>query len=213
MKRCFWLIVVFALISVSAQLTQAQVSTRVLVLGDSLTEGYGVAKAKAYPALLEKSLHNKGYAIKVINAGSSGSTSASAVPRLKWHLQSKPDILLLALGGNDGLRGIKLESTKKHLATVIKLSQQQGIRVLLVGMQLPYNYGPSYRQSFQALFYELTEEFNIDFMPFLLKDVGGKIELNLPDLIHPNEAGHQVIAQNLLPYLENMLHDQGAKNQ
>ncbi len=178
---------------------------KVLILGDSLTEGYGVALKKAYPSLLEKILTQKGHSVKIINAGSSGSTTASAYSRMLWHLKGKPDILLLALGANDGLRGVNLKSTQANLEKTILLAQKNGLKVILAGMKIPINYGPQYRGNFEALFKNLAKKHNITLIPFLLKGVGGHRKLNLPDGIHPNIKGHKKIAETVLPYIEGEL--------
>jgi acyl-CoA thioesterase-1 len=178
---------------------------KILIIGDSLTEGYGVAKKDAYPSLLEKILNQKENKFKVINAGSSGSTSASAFSRLRWHIKSKPQTLILALGANDGLRGIKPESTKKNLQRAITMAKDKGVTVILAGMQMPYNYGEDYRKKYAMVFKSLVKENKIAFIPFLLKDVGGRKELNLADGIHPNEKGHKIIAANVAKELKGKL--------
>ncbi len=181
---------------------------KILALGDSLTEGFGVEKEEAYPYLLEQTLMEKGYTqIRVINAGISGSTSASAVSRLKWYLRAKPKIMILALGANDGLRGLSVENMKKNLGSVIELAQSKNIRILLAGMQMPLNYGKPYTDSFKNAYFELAEQYNTGIIPFLLKDVGAVPEHNLEDGIHPNQEGHRILTRNvmehLLPILES----------
>ncbi len=184
----------------------AQATTTIVFLGDSLTEGYGLEKTEAFPYLFEQALKAKGYKdIKVVNAGISGSTSASALSRLKWYLRINPTILVLALGANDGLRGLDPQAMKKNLATAIKLAQDRNIRVVLAGIKVPRNYGIQYTEEFEAVFPQLAEEFKIPLIPFLLDGVAARPEMNLPDGIHPNSRGHQIIArhvlENLLPLL------------
>jgi acyl-CoA thioesterase-1 len=180
--------------------------TTVLILGDSLTEGTGVEKTKAYPYLVEQKLKAQGFlTIKVINGGVSGSTTASALSRLKWYLRDRPDILLLALGANDGLRGLPTLQIKHNLAETIKLSLSKGIRVVLAGMRMPPNYGKDYTLQFEKVFHELAKEYDIAFIPFLLKGVAGDPQLNLSDGIHPNEPGHQIIAQLVYETLVNLV--------
>lgn len=174
---------------------------KIVILGDSLTEGYGVAKEFAYPTLLEKKLQEKFPKTKVINAGTSGATSAIAVNSLKWQLKGKPDMVLLALGANDGLRGLKVESTKKNLAAAIKLLKKNKIKIVLVGMKLPFNYGQEYRLSFEKMYEELAKEYSTLYLPFLLKGVGGIKKLNISDGIHPNEEGHKIIAKTVYDFL------------
>ena len=179
--------------------------TLIVALGDSLTEGFGVSKEEAYPFLVEKELFGKGHAVKLINAGISGSTSASAASRLKWYIRSQPDIIILALGGNDGLRGLSVAHMKKNLSKAIELAQSEKIQVLLSGMQIPLNYGTRYTESFRKVFHELAELYKLPIIPFLLKDVGGIPSLNQPDGIHPNPEGHQIIAATVLKHLEPLL--------
>ncbi len=180
-------------------IASASEQQRILIVGDSLTAGYGVSKGDAFPAQLEQLIQKKHPEKKyqVINAGSSGSTSASAVSRLRWHLKKKPKILVLALGANDGLRGTPLESTKANLATAIDLAQQNQIKVFLAGMKLPMNYGKKYRQDFENVFKDLVREKKAASIPFLLKGVGADPNLNLSDGIHPNEKGHKIVADTV----------------
>jgi acyl-CoA thioesterase I len=173
----------------------------ILFIGDSLTEGYNLSKEEAYPALIEKELRKKHQQVKVINGGVSGATSASGLKRLGWHLKAKPDILVLALGANDGLRGLKSTETEKNLSSVIEKAQSQGVEVILVGMKMPTNMGETYRREFEAVFHRLVKKYNIKFVPFLLEGVGGKAEYNLPDGIHPNAKGHEIMARTVLHVL------------
>lgn len=177
----------------------------ILFLGDSLTEGYQLAKEEAYPALVEKELQKEKKEIKVINGGSSGATSASGAKRVDWYLKAKPDIMVLALGANDGLRGLKIEQTEKNLSSVIEKAQSQGIKVVLAGMQMPTNMGETYRTAFQGMFPKLAKKYKIELIPFLLEGVGGNPKLNLPDGIHPNPKGHEQMAQVVLKYLRPLL--------
>jgi acyl-CoA thioesterase I len=185
---------------------QAVADTRILFLGDSITAGYGIEKEKAYPALVGSAMAEKGFNdIQIINAGISGSTSASAMSRLKWYSRIQPHVLVLALGGNDGLRGISVESMKSNLEKTIQFALAKGMKVILAGMQMPPNYGERYTTDFRKVYRVLASSYPITFMPFLLEDVGGKPELNLPDGIHPTPEGHRLIAAKLLPYLlENL---------
>lgn len=180
-------------------------ATTILFLGDSLTEGYQLAKEDAFPALIEGELKNKHPQVKVINGGVSGATTASGLKRLNWYLKTKPDILVLALGANDGLRGLDLKQSEKNLATVIEKSQQQKIKVLLVGMKMPVNYGEPYRSNFEKLFPALAKKYHISLVPFLLEGVAGKTDLNIADGIHPNPKGHKVMAKTLLKALDPLL--------
>ncbi|MDZ4659976.1 MAG: arylesterase [Pseudomonadota bacterium] len=177
----------------------------VLILGDSITEGYGVEKEKSFPALLERLLHKQGKTeIRVFMAGIGGATTASGVQRLKYHFKENPDILVLALGANDGLRGLKVAETKKNLKETLRLAKTKGLKILLAGMKVPPNYGKNYAQEFTKMFEILAREEKIALMPFLLEGVGGEQELNQEDGIHPNEKGHALIAKNLLQHLEKL---------
>ncbi len=174
----------------------------VLCLGDSLTEGYGVAPEQSYPSLLERRLRQSGHAeARVVNAGISGSTTASAVSRLRWQLKAKPDVVILALGANDGLRGLQIEETRKNLGEAIALARSRDVRVVLAGMKLPPNYGLDYTRRFEALFPALAQKHDVALIPFLLEGVAAKPELNLPDGIHPNAAGYQIVVENVLETL------------
>ena len=203
LNRIFWLV----LLSFNTAYFSGHVSAQTLIvtLGDSLTEGFGITKEEAYPYLVEQELIRKGYSVRIINAGISGSTSASAPSRMQWFVRVKPDIVILALGGNDGLRGLSVQHMKKNLGKAIKIATSKNILVLLAGMQIPLNYGQDYTKSFRNAFYELAEEHQLPMIPFLLKDVGNVPNLNLPDGIHPNPAGHKIISLTVIENLEPLL--------
>lgn len=177
----------------------------IVVLGDSLTEGYHLSKEEAFPHLVESELKKRGKDIKVINAGSSGATSASGLKRLDWYLKAKPEILILILGANDGLRGLKVSDTEKNLSSVIEKAKSLNITVILGGMQMPTNYGSSYRKEFSELYPKLAKKYDIKLIPFILEGVGGVPEMNLPDGIHPNAKGHKLMAKTVLKSLEGLL--------
>jgi acyl-CoA thioesterase-1 len=177
----------------------------IVFLGDSLTEGYQLAKEEAYPSLIENELKLKKIDVKVINAGESGATSASGPKKIKWYLKSRPDVLVLALGANDGLRGLSLSETEKNLSLVIDMAIKARVKVLLIGMKMPINYGEPYRTQFQNLFKKLAGKFKLELVPFLLEGVGGRPEMNLTDGIHPNPAGHKVMAKTVLKKLVPLL--------
>lgn len=197
----------FALFSflLSFSLTLSAATKKLLVLGDSLTEGYGIAKSAAFPALLEKKIKASGKDWIVVNAGVSGATSASGPSRLKWQLKAKPDMMILALGANDGLRGLPLDSTEKNLSRAIEMAEKEKVKVVLAGMMLPLNYGAEYRKKFEDLYQHLADKYKIRKMPFLLEGVAMKPELNLDDGIHPNEKGHEIIAQNVFQFIKDLL--------
>lgn len=173
----------------------------ILFIGDSLTEGYNLTKEEAYPYLVERELKKKHPEVKVINGGVSGATSASGPKRLDWYLQAKPEIVVLALGANDGLRGLKAPDTEKNLSAVIEKAHKKNIDVILVGMKMPTNYGEAYRKDFESIYPKLAKKYKIKLVPFLLEGVGGNPSLNLPDGIHPNPKGHEIMAQNVLKVL------------
>lgn len=177
----------------------------VLVMGDSLTEGYRLAKEEAYPFLMEQELKKKHPDLKIINGGISGSTTASAVRRLDWYIKAKPEIMILALGANDGLRGLKVEETSKNLEAVINKAKTSGIKVIMGGMKMPPNYGKEYSDKFNNIFPVLAKKHNLKFIPFILEGVAANPKLNLPDGIHPNPEGHKIMAKNVMKFLESEL--------
>jgi acyl-CoA thioesterase I len=184
----------------------AMAEIKIVIIGDSLTEGYGLDKEDAYPSLLEKKLNEKStQKFKIINGGVSGATSASGLSRLKWFLKAKPSVIMIALGGNDGLRGLKIEETKKNLEDLIVEAKKQNLKVILCEMQIPTNYGEDYRRSFNQMYTELAKKHQINFLPFMLEGIGGVKELNLADGIHPNKKGHEKIVDNILPHLDKLL--------
>ena len=183
-------------------------SIKIVVIGDSLTAGYGVEPERAYPVLLESKLQKKGYNVVVINAGISGSTTAGAASRLRWQLKGKFDVLVLALGANDGLRGLEPKRSQMNLGEAIDLALKSKLKVMLAGMKMPQNYGKDYQSRFEKTFRDLADKYKAEkvvFMPYLLQDVGGVKELNQPDGIHPNEKGQETMAENILPYIEKLL--------
>lgn len=178
-----------------------ELSLKLLCLGDSLTEGYGVLKDEAFPALLQKQFTEKGLSVKVINSGQSGSTSKNGLKRLKWLSKMKPDYVLLALGANDGLRGLDLREMQANLKSVIEYALVNKIKVILAGMKIPPNYGPEYTQEFENIYFRLAEQYEIPLIPFLLEGVAGQRELNLPDGIHPTSQGQNIVASNVMKVL------------
>jgi acyl-CoA thioesterase-1 len=204
MKNLIFLVITLISIQAWSQDRAADEKKRpikILFLGDSLTAGYGVEKEQAYPALVEKEL-NKKYSVKVLNGGVSGSTTASGLSRLRWFLKAKPDILVLILGANDGLRGVKLDESKKNLEKIILKAKAEGLKIILAGMMLPPNYGKEYTEKFKKMYIDLKEKYELPWIPFILKDVAGLEEMNIEDGIHPNNKGHEKVAKNLIPYLE-----------
>jgi acyl-CoA thioesterase-1 len=183
--------------------TATYAQTKIVFLGDSLTEGYGLSKEQAFPHLIQEKLDKiKPNGFKVINGGVSGSTTASGKSRLKWFLKAKPNIVVLALGANDGLRGIKVDESEKNLEQTIQLAQENNLKIILCEMHLPINYGKEYRKKFNDMFKRIKEKYKIGFIPFLLAGVGGVKEMNLEDGIHPNVEGHKKVAENVMKYLK-----------
>lgn len=180
-------------------------SLNILFLGDSLTEGYQLPQSQSYPSLLQQKLAEKNVAIQSINAGISGDTTAAGLVRLKWYLENNVyalDAIFLALGANDGLRGLSTENTYTNLQDILLTIQKKNIPVILAGMILPRNYGEEYINKFEQNYIRLAKKHEIPFFPFILKDVAGDPKLNLDDGLHPNAQGYQVIAQNLSIFLE-----------
>lgn len=195
----------FLILCISFFSLQSLAMKRLVFLGDSLTEGYGIAREQAFPALLEKKIKIKNQDWQVVNAGISGSTTASAFARAKWLLKSPPDLLLLALGANDGLRGLSIHEIEKNLSETIELFQQKKVKVILVGMQMPPNYTNQYAKQFAEAYPRLAKKYKIELIPFLLEGVAGDSKLNQSDGIHPNEKGHEIIAEMILKKIEKFL--------
>jgi acyl-CoA thioesterase-1 len=180
---------------------------RVVFLGDSLTAGLGLDEAQAYPAVVERELRQEGVAVQVVNAGVSGDTSAGGLSRLPWLLGQRPDVVVVALGANDGLRALPVEETEKNLREIVRRSQAAGARVLLVGMRIPPNYGPDYAGRFEAMYPRIAADLNVPLVPFLLEGVGGEQSLNQADGLHPTAGGQEVLARNVLTYLADVLRE------
>jgi acyl-CoA thioesterase I len=211
-RRSRWAVALATLLLAFVSTARGADAERVIVcLGDSLTEGYGLAPERAYPTLVERMLRERGRDVRVVNAGISGSTSASAVSRLRWQLRSRADVVLIALGGNDGLRGVDVAATRVNLSAAIELAQQSGARVLLAGMKLPPNYGPEYTAAFAAMFPALAKQYGVALLPFLLEGVAGDPALNQADGIHPNERGTEIVAKNVLAALLPLLDEKPAE--
>jgi acyl-CoA thioesterase I len=179
----------------------------ILFLGDSLTAGYGIEEEQAYPALIGAKIKEHNYSWNIVNAGLSGETSSGGLRRINWLLRSRVDILVLALGANDGLRGVNLDLTKSNLQAIIDRTREINpqVRIVIAGMQVPPNLGTDYTRQFEALFPELARANNALLIPFLLEDVAAIPELNLPDGIHPTPQGHQIMAATVWTYLEPLL--------
>jgi acyl-CoA thioesterase I len=177
----------------------------VVFLGDSLTAGLGLPEEQAYPAVLDRRLDAQGTPVRVLNAGVSGDTTAGGLARLDWLLKQKPDVLVVGLGGNDGLRGLDLEVTEKNLRRIVRRAKDSGVRVLLLGMMIPPNYGPDYANQFRDLYPEIAKDLDVPLVPFLLEGVGGVADLNQADGIHPTAKGQELVAATVEPYLREIL--------
>lgn len=178
---------------------------RVVILGDSLTAGLGLPIDASFPSLLQERLEMAGYRLEVVNAGVSGDTSAGGVRRLDWALDGDVRILIVALGGNDGLRGLPVDDLKRNLSTIIERAQGRGIEVVLTGMEAPPNYGPVYTATFRQAFKDLAQQHQVAFLPFLLDGVAGATDLNQGDGIHPNAAGARIVADHVWAVIEPLV--------
>jgi acyl-CoA thioesterase-1 len=178
---------------------------RIVFLGDSLTAGLGLDPSQSVPALIQQRLIDEGYAYEAVNAGVSGDTSAGGLSRLDWSLDGDVEILVVELGGNDGLRGLPPAALKRNLAQIIERARQRQVRVLLTGMEAPPNFGAAYTSEFRQVFPDLAREYGVALMPFFLDGVAGNPDLNQTDGIHPNPAGARVVEANVWRALEPLL--------
>ena len=176
-----------------------------VALGDSLTAGLGLDTDQAYPALLERRLRAEGSDLTVVNAGVSGDTTAAGLRRAEWALEGDVRILIVALGGNDALRGLPVDQMKRNLDAILSLARGRGIAVLLTGMEAPPNFGATYTDQFRDVFHELAQEHDVTFMPFLLDGVAGDPALNQADQIHPNAEGGAIVADRVREALGPLL--------
>ena len=169
----------------------------VVFLGDSLTDGYGLARDEAFPSLVEARIRAAGLGWKVVNAGVSGDTSAGARARMDYVYRQNPDLIFLCIGSNDGLRGLPVAELERNLRAILDRARAAGTRVVLAGAMLPENYGRDYREAFQRVFPRLAREYRTGFLPFLLQGVAMDPALNQDDGIHPNAAGERRVADNV----------------
>ena len=180
---------------------------RIVAFGDSLTAGLGVTADETYPAELQRRLDALGLRYRVINAGVSGETTAGGLRRVPWILRSKPEIVILELGANDGLRGLRVQETKANLEAIIQQLQQSGTQVILAGMKLPPNYGNDYRSAFERLYPDLAARYRLPLIPFFLEGVAASTTLNQADGIHPTARGYRAIVETMLGRLQPILRD------
>jgi acyl-CoA thioesterase-1 len=197
---------ILALVALVVSLRAAQPKT-VLVLGDSLAAGLGVDPAQAFPALLENKIQAAGLAFTVVNAGVSGDTTADGLARLNWLLRRKIDVLIVELGGNDGLRGLPPATTESNLQAIIDQAREKYPRIqfVIAGMKMPPNMGQDYDRAFAKIFPDIAKKNHAALIPFLLEGVGGDPHLNQPDGIHPTPDGHKIVADNVWKVLRPLL--------
>ena len=194
-----------ALLGLAALPAQAA-EIRLMMLGDSITAGYGLARAEALPARLEAALRARGRAVRVIDAGVAGDTTAGGRARLDWALADNPHAVIVALGGNDGLRALEPRSSRANLAAILDALAAKRLPTMLTGMLAPPNLGADYGREFASSFSDLARERPaVVFYPFLLDGVAGDLSLNQPDGIHPNPAGVAELVRRMLPYVDSLL--------
>ena len=182
----------------------------ILAFGDSLTAGFGVPDAQSYPARLQKIIIENGYPHQVVNGGVSGDTTAGGVRRIKWLMKHNPEIVILELGANDGLRGLSLKEMESNLEQIIVICKDGGAKVLLTGMKVPPNYGEEYTVEFEKIYIRLAEKHKLSLVPFLLEGVAGRREYTQPDGIHPLGSGYSIVVQTIWKYLKTLM-DAGSK--
>jgi acyl-CoA thioesterase-1 len=201
------ILLALSLMIVAAPPAMAAARKTVVVLGDSLAAGYGVDPAQAYPALLQEKINAAGLPFTVVDAGVSGDTTADGLGRLDWLLQRKMDVLIVELGGNDGLRGIPTATIQSNLQAIIDHAREKypEIKILIAGMKMPGNLGPDYVDAFAKVFPKIAGKNRAALVPFLLEGVGGEASLNQDDGIHPPPEGHKIVAENVWKVLKPIL--------
>lgn len=202
-KRVACLAILFSILS--ADTLHGEPPPVILAFGDSLTAGFGVAEKESYPSRLREILKRRGHPHQVINAGVSGDTTAGGLRRIGWLLQQNPEIVILELGANDGLRGLPLSEMYTNLERIIRICQDAGAKVLLTGMKIPPNYGEQYTREFEETFHHLAKRYQLNFVPFFLEGVAAKREYTQADGLHPLGPGYQVVAETVWRALEPML--------
>ena len=190
---------------ISAPPLQAADPVNLVVVGDSLTAGYGLSEADAFPARLEQALQKKGHAVRIVNAGVSGDTTAGGRARLAWAIGDKADAVIIELGANDALRGLSPEQAFENLSAMLKVLQEKKIPTLLAGMKAPPNMGEDYAREFDVLYLRLVSAYDVVFYPFFLEGVAGRPKLNQDDGLHPAPAGVDIIVENIMPAVEELL--------
>lgn len=188
--------------------SEVKSAKRIVFFGDSLTAGYGLDDVDdAFPGLIQKSIDSLDLGYTVVNSGVSGETTAGGRSRINWVLNQRPDVFVLELGANDGLRGVALSETRKNLQEMIDIVKEKypECKIVLAGMQIPPNMGQDYTSEFRKIFPDLAKKNDVDLIPFLLENVGGIPSLNQSDGIHPTEEGHKIVANNVWPILKPLL--------
>ena len=187
---------------------------RILFFGDSITAGYGVGEKNAFPAFIQQKVDSLDWNFKAVNGGSSGETSAGGLSRIDWMLRQPVTVFVLELGGNDGLRGIDLDATKKNLQKIIDKVEAKypEASIVITGMQVPPNLGPEYTSKFKKIYPELAKKNNAELIPYFLDDLGGDSELMQSDGIHPTEAGHRLLAEKTWDILKPILQSKRTDN-
>jgi acyl-CoA thioesterase-1 len=185
---------------------------RIVILGDSLTAGLGLPMAQAFPSRLQRHLQDEGLQYTIVNAGVSGDTSAGGLSRLDWALDGDVRILVLALGGNDALRGLPAAQLTHNLAEIIERAQARGVKVVLAGMEAPPNYGAKYALDFHNVYPALAKKYRVPLVPFLLERVAGITELNQADGIHPTAAGAQIVADTVWGVLKPVIEEDSRRS-
>ena len=192
-KKCIIKIIILCLVTFGVN-----AENKVVLFGDSLMAGYGLKKEDHLSTVLQKNLNSNGLDVRIINASVSGDTTAGGLNRINWTLSEKNiDILVLGLGANDMLRGIKPNETKENLEKIIKIIIDKNIKIILAGMIAPESHGKEYRDEFNIIYSNLSDKYSLTFLPFLLEGVALNPELNLEDGMHPNPKGVQVISKNI----------------
>ena len=202
-----WAFVLGVALTATAAMSEERVT--VLFFGDSITAGFGIGEAEAFPALIQARVDSLGWPVDAINAGLSGETSSGGLRRIGWLLKRPVDVLVLELGANDGLRGIDLELTDRNLREIVVRTKNvyPECVVVIAGMQVPTNLGQEYTSTFRTMFVQLAEDVGADLIPFLLEGVGGVPELNLADGKHPTAEGHRILAENVWGVLGPILEE------
>ncbi len=193
------------ILSFSSQAMGKDYQGIIVCLGDSLTAGLGVDYESSYPAQLQRKLGEQGYKYRVVNAGVSGETSSGTLSRLEWILMQKPDIVILEIGANDGLRGIQVTLLEENLLKIVRRLKKNGVVVVLTGMKMVWNLGEEYTNNFNSVYPRVAGELAVIFMPFFLEGVATVASLNNPDGIHPNSSGYSHITTTIFPYVKRAI--------